>query len=349
MVKGRLGPSANRSPPSIEVQNRMRALVTGATGFVGSNLVRHLIAEEHEVRAMARASSDQRAIDGLDCEITPGDLGDRDSLDAACRGVEIVFNVAALYDLHGDWSPFYETNVLGTRRLLAAAYEAGVRRVVHTSSGVAVGSAPRDRLANEESIWDLGEVPSPYSTTKFLAEVEVLKAVAAGFDAVIVNPAAPIGEWDWKPTATGQIIVRHLKGQLVAMPECFGNFVDVRDVVSGHLLAAQHGRKGERYLLTGANLDAAALGRELSRASGRSAPRARFPGAFAVAGAVLLQGGARVARRRTPVTIGSAALLGKRMFFDCSKAVSELGYAPSPIQSAFSRAVVWYRAGGYAP
>ncbi len=327
----------------------MRVLVTGATGFVGSNLVRHLLAEHHEVRAMARRASDQRAIKGLDCEIALGDLGDRSSLDAACQGVELVFNVAALYDLHGDWAAFYETNVLGTRLLLAAAADAGVRRVVHTSSGVAVGSAPPEGLAAEDSIWDIGEVPSPYSTTKLLAEVEVLKAVAAGFDAVIVNPAAPIGEWDWKPTATGQVIVRHLKGQLVAMPECYGNFVDVRDVAIGHLLAADHGRKGERYLLTGANLDAGALGRELSRASGRSAPRVRFPGALAVAGAALIQGGARIAGRPAPVTIGSAALLGKRMFFDCSKAVAELGYAPSPIHDAFTRAVAWYRAEGYAP
>ncbi len=327
----------------------MHALVTGATGFVGSNLVRHLLAAGHQVRALARPTSDRRAIEGLECEVVPGDLGDPRSLSAACAGVGTVFHVAALYDLRGGWSDFYEANVLGTRHLLRAAAEAGVRRVVHTSSGVAVGSASGDRLATEESVWDLGEAPSPYSTTKLLAETEVLRAVAAGLDAVIVNPGAPIGEWDWKPTATGDTILRHLKGQLVAMPDFAGNFVDVRDVVRGHLLAAERGRRGQRYLLTGANLDARRLGEMLSRASGRAAPRVLLPGAVVIAGVALLQGAMALAGRRSPFTVGSAAMVNKRLFFDCAKASEELGYSPAPIGDAFGRAVAWYRKEGYAP
>jgi dihydroflavonol-4-reductase len=325
----------------------MQILVTGATGFVGSNLVRHLLDAGHGVRALVRPGSDRRALAGLDVALVEGSLADQDSIRCAAEGCELAFHVAALYAIDAAWDPYYAANVIGTRNLLAACRDAGVRRVVHTSSAIAVGSAPPGGAATEDAIWDLGELAVPYATTKYQAEVEVLRAVAVGQDVVIVNPSAPIGEWDWKPTATGDTLLRFLRGRLPALPRCRGNYVDVADVVRGHWLAAERGRCGERYLLTGANLDEKGLGRCMADAADRPPPARSIPPALLVVAAGGAEAAFRLLGRSSPISKGMAGLLRKRMFFDCGKAVRELGYAPSPIDGAFHRAATWYRDHGY--
>jgi dihydroflavonol-4-reductase len=239
-------------------------------------------------------------------------------------------------------------NVEGTRHVLAAARAAGVERTVVTSSVSAVGSAPRGGLADESAIWDLGELGMPYASSKFLGEVEALRAAATGQDVVVVNPSAPIGEWDWKPTPTGDVIVRFLRGRLPAIPNVLNNFVDVEDVARGHLLAAEQGRKGERYILSGANMDSSALMSILERASGRRGSPLRIPHGVAVAASAVTEVAFGAIRQTAPLTSGSAAFLKRRMYFDCAKATRELGYRPGPVEEAFGRAVAWYRSRGYA-
>lgn len=325
----------------------MNMLVTGATGFVGANLARHLLEQGHHVKALVRPSSDQRAIAGLDLEIASGDICDQASVARAAEGCELLFHAAALFAINADWQAHYEANVLGTRRVLAGARSAGVRRVVYTSTALAVGSASPGGLAREDAVWDLGELRMPYVTSKYVAEHEALRAVVAGQDVVILNPAAPIGEWDWKPTPTGDTVLRFLRGQIKALPSFLGNFVDVLDVVRGHVLAAERGAAGERYLLTGANLDEKALGLHLAQATGLPAPTLALPTALLHGATTIVESACRLTGFDSPISAGAIAMMRKRLFFDCSKAIAKLGYRPSPIQEAYDRAVAWYREHAY--
>ena len=234
----------------------MTTLVTGATGFLGSHVARQLVAAGHSVRVLIRSTSNFQAVDGLNAERVVGDLQDMISLDRAMKGVRRVFHVAADYRL---WtknpSEIYETNVEGTRRLLEVAAQAGVERFVYTSTvaTIAVSDDPA-ALPNERTQATLSQMIGHYKRSKFMAELEAIKAAAAGLPVVIVNPTAPVGPGDWKPTPTGRIIVDFLNGKMPAYVDTGLNLVAVEAAAAGHLLAAEKGRVGERYILGARNM-----------------------------------------------------------------------------------------------
>jgi dihydroflavonol-4-reductase len=327
----------------------MDALVTGGTGFVGANLVRELLREGATVRVLARPGGDRRALAGLPVEIVDGDLLDPASLRRAVSGIATVFHAAADYRL---WVPdarvVYRTNVDGTRALLEAATSAGVRRIVYTSTVGALG-IPRDGTpGTEETPVSLADMVGPYKASKFLAEDVARESARAGAPVVIVNPAAPVGPWDVKPTPTGQMIVDFMRGRMFASLDTGLNVVHVRDVARGHLLAAQKGRIGERYILGHANLSLREIFGLLAAITGRRPPRLTIPYAVAWLGAACMEGGARLTGRVPQVSLTAVRMARKRMFFDPAKAVRELGLPQTDVRQALQDAVEWFREHGDA-
>src|SRR5258705_10481344 len=271
------------------------ALVTGATGFVGANVARELLREGAAVRVLARPNGDRRAIDGLAVEICEGDLVDPASVRRAVQGVGTVFHVAADYRL---WAPrpeeIYRANVEGTRAVLQAAADAGVKRVVHTSSVGALGIPGDGTPGTETTPVTLADMVGPYKASKFLAEQVALGFALKGLPLVIVNPSTPIGPWDVKPTPTGQMIVDFLQGKMFATVDTGLNLVHVRDVARGHLLAAERGRVGEKYILGNTNLTLVQIATLLAGITGCRAPRVRIPYAVAWLAAGCMEAAARV-------------------------------------------------------
>ena len=329
----------------------MRALVTGGTGFVGSQVVRVLVEDGVDVRVLARSGSDRRALADLPVEVATGDLADPVSLKAPLQGVEVLYHVAADYRL---WAPdpavLYRVNVGGTRALLLAAGAAGVSRIVYTSSVGTLGLPPDGRPGTEESPVRFEDMVGDYKRSKFLAEREAEAAAARGLPVGIVNPSAPIGPWDWKPTPTGRMLVDYLKGRMLAYLDTGLNLVHVQDVARGHLLAAARGRPGERYILGHGegNLPLRAIFERLAPYTGIRAPRVRLPHRAALA---IGAGAEWVARFRgtEPAVVRTAVrMAAKRMFFDPSKALRELGLPQTPVDQALRDAVDWFWANGYA-
>src|SRR5271156_2694642 len=261
----------------------MTTLVTGATGFVGSHVARQLVAAGDSVRVLVRRSSNLAVLDGLPVEPIEGDLRDGASLERAMQGVRRVYHVAADYRL---WTPkpaeIYESNVEGTRRLLAAAHRAGVERIVYTSTVATIAVPRHGALPNEETQATLDEMIGHYKRSKFLAEQEAMKAAAGGVPVVIVNPTAPVGPGDWKPTPTGRIVLDFVNGRMPAYVDTGLNIVAVEDVAAGHLLAAEKGCIGERYILGARNMTLKQILDTLSEIPGRPAPRVRLPHAVAL-------------------------------------------------------------------
>jgi dihydroflavonol-4-reductase len=330
----------------------MKALVTGGTGFIGSHVVRALLDDGASVRVLARAGSDRRALAGLSVVVATGDLADPKSLAAALAGVEVLFHVAADYRL---WAPdpavLYRVNVGGTRSLLLAAATAGVSRVVYTSSVGALGLRPDGRPGTEETPAGLEDMVGDYKRSKFLAEREAEAAASRGLHVVIVNPSAPVGPWDWKPTPTGRMLVDYLKGRMLAYLDTGLNIVHVRDVARGHLLAAAHGRAGERYILGHAegNLGLRAIFQRLAAYTGITAPRVRLPHRVALVLGAGCEAVARLTRTEPAVARTAVRMAAKRMFFDPSKAIRELGLPQTPVDEALRDAVDWFWANEYAP
>ncbi len=319
-------------------------LVTGATGFVGWHVARTLLEKGHRIRALVRPGSQLRE---LEAEIVIGDLREATSLERAASGCELVFHVAADYRL---WArnprELYESNVQGTRNLLEAARRAKVERVVYTSTVGAVG-IPRKGLGDEETPVSLRDMVGAYKRSKFLAEQAALEAAADGLPVVIVNPTAPIGDHDFKPTPTGRIILDFLRGAMPAYIDTGLNFVDVKDVAEGHLLACERGRAGRRYILGSENLTLEQFLRRLAAVSGRPAPRWRIPYAVALLGAVFDTGWARLSGRPPRAPLEAVRMARKKMFVSSGRAARELGYAPKPVDDAIRRAVEWFRTHGY--
>jgi dihydroflavonol-4-reductase len=326
----------------------MKTLVTGATGFLGSHVARALAGRGENVRALVRPSSDLRALEGLDADRFTGDLRDRASLGRALEGVQRVFHVAADYRLWArDPREIYESNVTGTRNLLDAARNAGVEKFVYTST-VATIAVPREGgLPNEETQSSVNEMIGHYKRSKFEAEQYALSAAAAGLPVVIVNPTTPVGPGDWKPTPTGKIIVDFLNGRMPGYVDTGLNFVPVEDCARGHLLAAERGRTGERYILGGRNLTLKQMLDILSSTSGRRAPRWKFPYALAYAAACVDMWASRLLGREPQIPLEGVRMARHKMFVDASKAERELGFAPGPIEAALERAVAWYESNGY--
>jgi dihydroflavonol-4-reductase len=324
------------------------AFLTGGTGFVGANLARALLDAGWSVRALARPGSDRRNLDGLPLAIVEGDLTDR-HLARKIDGSEAVFHCAAHYSLYrADAADLVRSNVEGTRNVLAAARAAGVKRTVYTSSVAAIG-VRHGASADESHQSAPDELIGGYKRSKYFAEREAMAAASAGQDVVVVNPTTPIGPWDRKPTPTGEIFVRFLGGTMWAMVETGLNFADVADVASGHLLAYDKGRSGERYILGGENMPLKALLQRVGAIVGRPAPRVAVPLWLPLAVAwteetVLARFG-----RRPTVPIDGVKMSGESMYYDTSKAERQLGYAPTPIDSAIRSAVAWFIDNGYVP
>jgi dihydroflavonol-4-reductase len=319
-------------------------LVTGASGFLGWHVARLLIERGHTVKALVRPSSRIRE---LDAEPVSGDLRDPASLARAVSGCGLVFHVAADYRLWAaDENELYRSNVDGTRNLLDAARQAAVERVVYTSTVGCIGM-PRDTEGNEDSPVSLAEMHGAYKRSKFLSERVALEFAASGFPVIIVNPTAPVGDHDIKPTPTGKIIVDFLKGEMPAFIDTGLNLVDARDVAKGQLLACERGRAGERYILGAENLTLAEILRKLAAITGRAAPKIQLPYAVAYAAGVVTTAWAGISGKPPRAPLDAVRMARKKMFVSHAKASRDLGYNPGPADAALVRAIEWFQANRY--
>ena len=325
----------------------MRALVTGATGFVGAAVARALLEEGWDVRALARRGSDRRNLHSLRVEVIEGDLADTGSLQRALAGCEALFHVAADYRL-GAFDPqqLYKTNVEGTRNILKAALEAGVRRVVYTSSVATIGIPSDGTPGEEKTPATLADMIGHYKRSKYLAEEVAREAALAGTPVVIVNPSTPVGPGDVKPTPTGQMVLDAAAGRMPAYVDTGLNIVHVDDVAAGHLLAFHRGRIGERYILGGQDMTLRDILADIAQLVGRKPPSIRLPGAVVMPIAYVAEGMARMTGRATRITVEGVRMARKRMFFSSAKATQELGYSWRPPTRAFADAITWFREQG---
>ena len=325
----------------------MRALVTGATGFVGAAVARALLQEGWEVRALARKGSDRRNLQSITVEVVEGDLADAASLAPALEGCAGLFHVAADYRL-GAFDPrqLYKTNVEGTRNILNAARAAGVRRIVYTSSVATIGIPTDGSPGTEASPATLADMIGHYKRSKFLAEELAREAAQAGTAVVIVNPSTPVGPGDVKPTPTGQMVFDAAAGRMPAYVDTGLNIVHVDDVAAGHLLAFHRGRIGERYILGGQDMTLREILVEIARLTGRKPPNVRLPSGVVMPIAYVAEAFARVTGRSTRITVEGVRMARKRMFFSSAKAARELGYQWRPPTLAFADAIEWFRQQG---
>lgn len=320
--------------------------MTGATGFIGAHVVRALLERGDEVRCLVREQSPMDNLRDLDVETVPGDLLDGSALARGLRGCSQAYHCAADYRLYApDPKEMYRTNVAGAERLFDAASTAGVERVVFTSSVGTLGLIAGGIPADERAPVTLDDMVGHYKRSKFLAERAAERA-ARRLDLVIVNPSAPIGELDVRPTPTGQVIVDFLNRRLPATVDTGMNYVDVRDVAQGHLLAAERGRRGAKYILGHENMSLDEFLSLLADVSGLPAPRLRLPHWVPLAVATLQHGVARLTGREPRVALEAVRMARHRMYFDPGKAVSELNLPQSPIRPALERAVTYFREHG---
>ena len=330
----------------------MKTLITGATGFVGSAVLRQLLDQGHEVRALVRPSSDRRNLDGLSLEVAVGDLCDADSLRRAVKGCDALFHVAADYRL---WVPkpeeIFRTNVDGTRALMLAAADAGVERIVYTSSVATLGLNKDGTPANETTPVSLDKIISPYKRSKYIAEDTVrLLASQLGLPVVIVNPSTPIGPRDLKPTPTGRLIVEAARGRMPAYVNTGLNLLHVDDVARGHLLAFQKGEIGQRYILGGQNMTLREILTAIAAIAGGTPPRLQLPHRLVLPIAYAVEGWARLSRAGDPfVTVDGVRQAKKLMYFTSDRARKQLGYSSRPAEEALFDAIEWFQENGYCP
>jgi dihydroflavonol-4-reductase len=319
-------------------------LVTGASGFLGWHIARLLTERGHHVRALFRPSSRIRE---LQVECVPGDLCDPASLRSAIAGCGLLFHVAADYRLWSkDPGALYQSNIEGTRHLLKAAREAGIERIVYTSTVGCIGM-PHDRLGDEDTPVSINDMTGHYKRSKWLAEQVALEEARAGLPVVIVNPTAPVGDHDWKPTPTGKIIVDFLKGNMPAFVDTGLNLVDARDTAEGHLLAAERGKPGERYILGCENLTLQQILSRLASLTGRKAPTLQVPYAVAYAAGAVSTAWAELTGKEPSAPLEGVRMARKKMFVTHAKAERELGFRPGNVTDALARAVAWFRENGY--
>ena len=337
----------------------MKVLVTGATGFIGGNLARELWGRGYRVRALARPGSNTLTIEDTDIEPVTGDLLDRDSVERALEGCQAVFHCAAAYTFWSrDPSQIYRTNVEGTRTVLEAARQAGVERVVYTSTVSTIGIPPTPPLGkegegglglgDETTVVDPHHLVGNYKKSKYMAERVALQMAEEGLPVVVVNPTAPVGPWDVKPTPTGRIVLDFLKGRIPAYVDAGMNVVDVSDVAVGHILALEKGVVGQRYLLGHQNLTLKAVFDLLQQLSGRPAPRWKVPHWLALGVGYVDQLVEGVALRREPrVPVEGLKIARRPMYVSCQKAVAELGLPQSPVEAALEKGIHWFTKYGY--
>jgi dihydroflavonol-4-reductase len=347
----------------------MRALVTGGTGFIGSHVVRKLLAQKIPVRCLIRSTSKRSNLDGLEVEYVVGDLQDADSLKMALKDCDQLFHVAAdyrLWALHPE--EMNKSNVEGTRALLAAAADAGLKKIVYTSSVAAVGRPASPGLAapspdgrgtgkaqgeaklgvgSEELDPTSSQLIGPYKKSKFASELIAREFACQGLPIVIVNPSTPIGTRDIKPTPTGKMIVDFLNGKMPGYIDTGLNFVDVEDVAAGHCLAAEKGKVGERYILGNRNMSLKEFLESLARVAGRPALRIQIPYAVAYLAGAVSTGLSLITRREPAIPLDGVRMAHEPMYYDSSKAVRELGLPQTPVEEAIRQAIAWFKANGY--
>jgi dihydroflavonol-4-reductase len=339
----------NRSSTAKPARTKMKAFVTGATGFVGSHVAQALAAQGADLRLLVRASSKTDNIADLQAERVVGDLRDAGSLKSAMRGCDYVFHVAADYRLWvRDPEQMYRSNVEGTRAIIEAAQQSGVRRVIYTSSVATMGFTTTGYIANESSPVSLADMVGHYKRSKFMAEQVALEAGRKGANVVVVNPTTPVGEQDIKPTPTGRIIVDFLKRNFPAYVDTGLNLADVKEVARGHLLAMEKAVPGERYILGGENLTLKQILDKLSALTSLPSPTMKVPHAVAMGFAVFDQFFTGMILRKEPRATVDAVRMGrKKMFASSAKAERQLGYRVLPVENALERAVHWFQANGY--
>lgn len=321
---------------------RAPVLVTGASGFLGSALVRAFRRAGHPVRAMVRASSPRTALEA-DCDVAVGDLLDPPTLAAALDGIAILVHAAADYRLWArDPGELYRANVDGTRAILAAAQAAGVQRTVYTSSVAALVPGTLEAPSDERDVQSPAAAIGHYKRSKTMADHLAYEAAAAGQPIIIVNPSTPIGPRDVKPTPTGRVIVEAAMGRMPAFVDTGLNLAHVDDVAEGHVLAARHGRPGERYILGGENVPLSAMLAEIARQRGRRAPKVRLPIGAIMPVAAMAEAAARVTGRPPFVSFDALRMARHHMFFTDAKARGELGYRARPWQEGVTDALAWF-------
>ncbi len=327
----------------------MKALVTGATGFVGAAVVRALIKTGVEVRVLARRDSDFSNLQPFKIDGAYGDLRDKESLRKALAGCGQLYHVAAHYALWArNPAIFYDVNVTGTKNLMEAARDVGTERIVYCSTIGAIGLPPGGGLGTEDTPVSLEQMAGHYKRSKYLAEQEVLTLAKQGLPVVIVNPSAPVGEGDVKPTPTGQMIVEFMKGRMPAYIETGMNIVDVDDVAAGHLLAMQKGRIGERYILGTKNLMLRDIFEILSRLTGVPMPSVKLPRELILPLAYLNLAFSWATGIPPRIPLEGVKMAKYKMHYDCSKAIRELGIPQTPPEVALEKAVRWFRDHKYA-
>jgi dihydroflavonol-4-reductase len=328
----------------------MKALVTGATGFVGAAVARVLVDAGWGVRVLVRAGSDRSNLAVLPVEIAEGELANRESLVRALDGCSGLFHVAADYRLGArDPEQLYRTNVDGTRNILEAARAVGVERTVYTSSVATVGIPTDGAPGDEQTPVELADMIGHYKRSKYLAEEVAVEAVRSGMSVVIVNPSTPIGPGDVRPTPTGQVVLDAASGRMPAYVDTGLNIVHVDDVAAGHLQAFHRGRPGERYILGGDDMSLQQILAQIAGLVGRSPPSIRLPYAAVLPIAYLAEGWAALSGRSGRVTLEGVRMARKRMFFSSAKAAHELGYVWRPPLEAFADAIQWFRERGQLP
>ena len=324
----------------------MQAFVTGGTGFVGANLIRLLLQQGYQVRALVRASSCLDNLKSLEIEIVEGDLN-QDNLARQMKGCQVLFHVAAQYSLlKSDRHSLYRNNVLGTRNVLNCARKAGIERTVYTSSVAAIGVRKDGVSADETYQSPVTELIGDYKKSKFYAEREAIKAVAAGQDIVIVNPSTPIGAWDLKPTPTGEIIVRFLQRKMPFYVDTGLNLIDVEDVAWGNILALEKGKTGDRYILGNQNLTFAQLLNKLEKITGLPAPKNTIPYWIPYSVAWLEENVLAKLGKKPTIAIDGVRMSRQKMFYDASKAVAELGLPQSNVDDGLEKAVKYFEEQG---
>ncbi|MFC2058372.1 hopanoid-associated sugar epimerase [Chloroflexota bacterium] len=328
----------------------MKALVTGATGFIGGNLARELLGQGFQVRALVREESNRKNIDDLDIETALGDLTDRASLDRALDGCDVLFHVAAAYTFWArDPGSIYKSNVQGTENILAAALDRGIEKVVYTSTESTIGIDRGENLGTEEMEVNPRGLAGDYRKSKYKAERLAFEMCQQGLPLVVVNPTVPIGPLDIKPTPTGKLVVSYLNRNMPAYVNTGLNVIDVEDVAKGHVLALEKGRVGERYILGNKNLTFSEILGILEKITGIKAPRLRIPIWFALGMAYIdefIEAG--LIRKQPSLQVAGVKSATKFRQFDCSKSVRELGLPQTPVEEAFEKAVRWFRENGYA-